>query len=125
MLELMLDSVVVLFMLLLRVGIPLLITIGVFKLIQRWQGHQQEDILQQIRAERAKVAQPVARREVPNTVVRRLRCWDVMRCPPPKRDNCPAYHHSYVPCWLAIRLSEGQLREECYACRFYDLRKTA
>jgi hypothetical protein len=55
----------------------------------------------------------------------RLHCWQVMVCPMDRRSVCPAYERSYLPCWLANQLAHGELKRECSACTFYDLRKTA
>jgi hypothetical protein len=53
------------------------------------------------------------------------RCWQVLACSMERRSTCPAYERMYLPCWLANQLAHGELKRECSACIFYDLRKAA
>lgn len=50
-------------------------------------------------------------------------CWDVKGCPPGRREECPAYRHPDLPCWVATMRTEGtyQLRPECLACPLFSL----
>ncbi len=49
----------------------------------------------------------------------RLQCWDVRRCDSSKRAQCAATRHPDLPCWLAIQVEGGKVRETCFTCAFY------
>lgn len=90
---------VVLAGLLLRLAIPIVITLLaayiLHKVDQRWQ------------EEAAQVP--------PAVVVQKIPCWNVKDCPAKLRANCPS-PTSAEPCWQVHRLSNGYLREECIQC---------
>lgn len=46
-------------------------------------------------------------------------CWDVMRCTPEMRLQCPVPQRAGVPCWLTKQLIEGQLPEKCLSCEVF------
>ncbi len=85
------DTIAVVGLLLVRLGIPLLISLGIgYWLVQldnRWRI--------------ADAGQ---------------RCWDVKKCPPEQRSRCTAYQHPDIPCWAIVRATEGQLRPQCVGC---------
>ncbi len=82
--------------LLLRFGIPILITaLAVYflrKLDTRWQKESE--------------AHPL---------VEKPECWEINKCPEDEREKCPGFL-SPLPCWQARRLPNGYLREECLTC---------
>jgi len=41
-------------------------------------------------------------------------CWEILHCPPEKREACPGYAHRDLPCWVAIGLGKGErISEVC------------
>ena len=96
------DTFVVVSMFLLRVGIPIALTIALGKWLEKKLAPRQER------------AAPRA-----NAKVIQLHCWDVRRCAPAVRAQCSAYQHPELPCWLAIQADGGRVRAECFACSFY------
>ncbi len=41
-------------------------------------------------------------------------CWEILHCPPDRREACPAYARRDVPSWVAIGLGKGgQTSEVC------------
>ena len=50
-----------------------------------------------------------------------VRCWELKRCALAKRDKCPAYDRTYLPCWLALKLTNGgRLEHACLECVLYQ-----
>jgi hypothetical protein len=92
--------------LLLRVGIPVLVTAMVFFLLrrldQRWQKEAQ--------------AIPVITSQRP--------CWKMKDCSEEKRKTCPAFAQTDVPCWQLFRTKNGLLKEDCLGCDVFRLAPT-
>ena len=116
-----LEPAVIVGMFLLRVGVPLGLTLGVAWALRRldakWQAeawaeweasHSQEEVIAE-----AKLLQPSEP------------CWSVKGCDEAARANCAAPKQPDIPCWLARRRSEGKLPAECYNCAQFSLRKIA
>lgn len=126
------DTIVFLFMLFLRIGLPLGITIGAGYLIQHWL--YRDIVLEAAEAaERGKIipferraigrGQPMVEDRMPVAP-----CWEVQNCPLDVRESCPAYPawlRSGRPCWMTFQLANGKLREECLNCTMYQLRPAA
>lgn len=50
-------------------------------------------------------------------------CWEILHCPPEKRQACPSYVHRDLPCWVAIGLGKGgQASEVCVNGTLLDAR---
>lgn len=50
-----------------------------------------------------------------------VRCWELKGCALAKRDKCPAYDQTYLPCWLSLKLANsGQLERACPDCVLYQ-----
>lgn len=102
------DIIVIAGMFLLRVGLPLLIVVGIGYLIQRWLEpkavQEQFEGMIQTAQENAVVgaaSQP---------------CWEVKNCSPELRAECPAFEQSDVPCWLARQIAGQPLPQGCTTC---------
>ncbi len=52
-------------------------------------------------------------------------CWSLKGCDETARANCAAPKQPSIPCWLARRRSEGKLPAECYNCARFSLRQIA
>ncbi len=83
---------------------------------------QAENAAGQSAAEKTFMQQPVS--EINNLLARAglsiheeavpKHCWEILHCPPDKREACPAYAHRDVPSWVAIGLGKGgQTSEVC------------
>ena len=98
----------ILFGLLLRFGVPLLLTglaaWGLRRLDHHWQ-------LQAEHSQPAPLGLGAAAAEV--------RCWETTDCPPEKRQACPAYAQPAVPCWQVFRQQTGQLAKACFGCEVF------
>lgn len=86
--------------LLLRLAIPIVLTILLIfflrKLDARWQ----------------KEAQTL------DLAIQKPECWKTNGCPPEQIANCIGAQ-SPLPCWQAFRLPNGYLQEECLTCKVF------
>lgn len=84
---------------LVRLAIPIAISILVFSLLRRldsrWQ--KQANVLPVL---------PVGQKP----------CWEVKNCSDEKRKDCAAAQHPDIPCWHTFRSKEGILRDACLNC---------
>jgi hypothetical protein len=91
--------------LLLRLGIPILLTVlaawGLHRLDQHWKRQ----------AEHTRPS-PIGLGAAPAEV----RCWEQADCPPEKREACPAYAQPSTPCWQLFRTTDGELAVGCLRC---------
>jgi hypothetical protein len=90
--------------LLLRLGLPLVVTAGAIWLLRRLDARWQAE------AEQTSTQVPVVPVE---------RCWEVKQCPPEKVVHCPAYLDQGAPCWQQLRDGSGHLQERCLACELF------
>jgi hypothetical protein len=86
-----------LFGLLLRLGLPIALTAGVFALLHRLDKRWREEAL----------ALPVVPAGKP--------CWEIRGCAEKKQD-CPAAAQSNTPCWQVFRTKDGVMKEACLGC---------
>lgn len=94
--------------LLLRLGIPLLVTALIVLWLRRLDAHWQAESRQ-------------ARVRVLNVdeIARCPRCWEVRNCSPERIADCPAAARPDVPCWQAFRGADGRLLEACLNCEVF------
>ncbi len=94
--------------LILRLGIPVALTVFVIwwfnRLDDRWQERAEK--------EQSKSAQAPAR---PGNTG----CWEARKCPPVRLATCPAYARRDTPCWQVFRDKDGLLKEACLSCRVF------
>ena len=88
---------------LLRIGIPVAVTILVIVLLRRLDQRWQKQSL----------ALPVVSADV-------RPCWEVKGCSAEKRKGCPAAAKPDVPCWQTFRSRTGTLREACLDCDVFQ-----
>jgi hypothetical protein len=112
---------VILGMFVLRLGVPLMITLGVGYLWRRLDAKWQAEAEAQQKADRA------PQKAVQSGVLDKLTqsCWSIKGCDEAVRANCAAFKQPDTPCWLARRRSEGGLPTECYSCEQFTLRQIA
>jgi hypothetical protein len=86
---------------LLRIGIPVALTAGLFYLLNRLDRRWQKEA-----------------KTFPAAVVGKP-CWEVKGCPPEKKKECPAFAQPKVPCWQVFRTKDGVLKESCLGCEIF------
>ena len=109
------ETAVIVGMFVLRLGVPLAITLsaGYFlrRLDAKWEASQsQEQVIAEAKRLQADMEQP---------------CWSLKGCDETARAQFAAPQQLDIPCWLARRRSEGRLPAECYNCAQFSLRKIA
>jgi hypothetical protein len=93
------DLMVIAYMFVLRIGVPILITL----MIGAWLKRLLEE-----------------REEKPETVPVVLKagqhCWDVTKTLDTEQAQAVAAQRPDLPCWLALQVSGAGLKENCYTC---------
>ena len=87
--------------LLLRLGLPILVTALVFALLHRLDKRWRDEAL----------ALPV--------VPMGKRCWEIKGCSEEQKKNCPAPAQPNVPCWQVFRAKDGTMKEACLGCDMF------
>lgn len=89
---------------LLRLGIPIGVTLGLSwalrRLDARWRREAADEQIQVLAA-----AGTLTKQE----------CWQIKGCPPAQQAQCRAYQSNGVPCWEVFR-ENGKLRKTCVGC---------
>jgi len=88
--------------LLVRLALPIAVTIVAIYLLRKLDLHWQEQ----------------AEHEANRPAAEKVPCWDLKNCPAEKRKTCPA-PASPQPCWQVNRLANGYLHEECLGCAIF------
>ena len=96
-------------MFVLRLGMPLLITLAVGYWLRRLDARWQAEA--QARREAAIQARQEASDEPKIELLGAIKtcCWEIKGCPETVYIQCPAYHHADLPCWMARFRAEGTI----------------
>jgi hypothetical protein len=106
---------------LLRLGVPLLITMlivwGLKSLDGRWQAE----------AEARQASAIVSAGEMQPAVFKAPQaaqspCWKLRNCSEARRTGCVACKEPSLPCWMARLRADGRLPSACYGCALFRLR---
>jgi hypothetical protein len=100
------STLIVFFGMLLRIGVPLGITILLVWWLRRLDARWQNESA----AELAKYALKKPRN---------AGCWKVNGCSPEKRAACKAFARPEIPCWQVFREENGKLLESCLSCQVF------
>ncbi len=95
------DLFVVGYMFVLRIGVPLLITL----MLGAWLKHFLE--------EREAKELPESR---PLTLAAQQHCWDIKQSAETEQARSAAAQRPDLPCWLALQVGGTGLKEMCYTC---------
>ena len=94
----------------LRIGVPLLITIligrGLRKLDAKWKEDGQKVRIQDL--------------SISDRTIDRMTCWEFFDCSEEKRKNCKMYDQTGVLCW-EICQKIGEEPSECLACKYKEV----
>ena len=117
-----LAAAVIVGMFLLRIGVPLTMTLAVAYFLRRLDARWQAEAWAEWEANQPQ-DQAIAEAKLLETDDEP--CWSLKGCDETARANCPACEQPKLPCWLTRRRSEGRLPAECYGCALFSLRKIA
>lgn len=98
------ETTIVIGLFALRIGVPLLVTLGIGHLISRAYSARQQASEQEVVCEGYELGP---------------HCWEIKNCDPAIREACPAYQRPQVPCWLALQVAGRELPEECFSCEIF------
>lgn len=109
---------------LLRIGVPLAITLGLgyvlIRLDERWKAEAQaEREAREEREERVPARRPTVLARQITPAVASPPCWQVKDCDPVQRITCPAWNRPELPCWLAHMKADGALPDRCPECTLF------
>jgi hypothetical protein len=83
---------------LLRIGIPVMATALIFFLLRRLDKRWKKEA------------------EAIPVIISKRPCSEIKGCSEEKRQSCPAFSQTGVPCWQVFRTKNGLLKEECLEC---------
>lgn len=99
------DVMVLGYMVVLRIGVPLLITVLLGKWLQRKLGQPEKGRMGAANGERY--------------------CWDLAKTPETLRAKAAATERLDLPCWLALQASGEGLIQDCFTCRNYKVQNAS
>jgi len=94
--------------LLLRFGLPILMTVLFIWFLRRLDERWQREGTQ---------SEAVRPGQIP--MFGDLRCWILNDCTPEQRQRCPAFIEAIRPCWQVHRHGNGNLKEGCLGCELF------
>jgi len=104
-------TIYVLFGFILRLGIPIGLTLALGWFLRRLDARWREEALQSKSvAYQLPLQKPVVR---PLSV----HCWQFFACPPELLVECPAYNDPDTPCWEIFR-QNGDISKRCQICAY-------
>jgi hypothetical protein len=101
-----------------RVGLPFVIVMGLSYLAYRWLGEGKDAGQVSVRpAQQPSIGGPAP---IARVIYAGAHCWDAKQCPADLKAACPAYAKPELPCWLAMQMKTGHLTANCSGCDFYE-----
>ena len=92
------------FGLLMRLALPIAVTLVAVYLLQKLDSHWQAQAEAELEAQAARIERP--------------ECWKIKNCPREQRQACPAFLTTKF-CWQVYRLPNGYLLEKCLTCEVF------
>lgn len=106
------NSLIVLGMFLLRIGVPVAITLAFGYWLEKKLRPPEQ-------SQENGTIQPEITPRTRSSKIIQLHCWDLKHCEGAKRAQCAASRHPDLPCWLALQVEGEKVREECFTCGLY------
>ncbi len=91
----------------LRFGLPVLLTVGMCRLLKTLDARWQME------------GQAYRNQTRMRSAAHLVHCWEVIGCREERRKSCPAYRHPEIPCWQHFRGAYGELRGSCIRCSVF------
>jgi len=102
-------------MFILRLGIPLILTLSVGYLLRRLDRNWEAEAT----ARRRALDAAMLAAHLPQIPTIDQPCWEVRSCLPEVRERCPADARPGVACWIARYQAEGKLPTACAGCAMF------
>jgi hypothetical protein len=93
------DALVIAYMFVLRIGVPILITLMIGAWLRRLLEEREE--------------KPA---EAPLALQAGQHCWDITHTPDSEEARAMSAQRPDLPCWLALQVSGAGLKEMCHTC---------
>lgn len=106
------EILAILGMFILRLGVPLILVLGVGYVLRRLDRNWEAEATARRRALDAEILAA----QLPQISMSDRPCWEVRSCPPRVRDGCPVHSRSGVACWIARYQAEGEMPAMCVGC---------
>jgi hypothetical protein len=106
------NSVFVLGMFVLRLGVPVAITLALGYWLEKWLQPPAEE-----KPEMRRRMDWVRRAK--STRITQLHCWDLAQGEAARSAESAAVRHPDLPCWLALQMEGYTVRPECFLCARY------
>jgi hypothetical protein len=113
------DSLVILGMFFLRIGVPVIVTLGIGMWLEKKLRPQETRQTQRAVRRGTIIPFPRVPQGASPTSAQFAHCWDVKQCDPAAREQCAAFKRPDLPCWLALQAAGGKVRAECADCELY------
>ncbi|MCB0154532.1 MAG: hypothetical protein KDF65_07030 [Anaerolineae bacterium] len=117
------QTIIIVGMFVVRLGVPLLITLAVGYWLRRLDEKWQAEALARQTAEAPAVVEPEPNFTLYKVIDRP--CWEVKGCPAALSQQCPAFEQPGRPCWQARYQAEGRLPATCYSCPIFARRSAS
>ena len=108
------ETLVVIGMFLLRLGVPLMVTLALGYLLRRLDARWEAESL----AQQEQEAVPV---ELKALKTAQQPCWEVKGCSEEQKAKCPACKFWDIPCWAARLRATGRLPANCHNCGLFSV----
>ncbi len=102
-------------MFILRLGVPLILTLGVGYLLRRLDRSWEAEATARRRALDAEILAA----HLPQISASEQPCWDLRSCPSQTQAGCAARSRPGVACWIARYQAEGKLPAACAGCTMF------
>jgi len=120
------DALVIAGMFILRLGVPLAITLAVGYLLLRLDRKWQAEAWAEWESNRLEGGEQVEQAAgAAPALVGKQPCWELKECSQAVHEQCPAFKRPNIPCWLARRRAEGRLPAACYDCELFSLKQVS
>ncbi len=98
------DFLVIAYMLVLRIGVPILLVLMVGLWLERW-------------LEEREVEAPL--HPIPHSIPVARHCWEMKRNRDTEQAKAVSAQRPDLPCWLALQVNGRGVKEMCYTCPIF------
>ena len=109
------EILAVLALMVVRLGVPLVIILALSYVAYRWIGEEKPS-----RTGATTSGATIGGAAALAQVLAGPHCWDAHGCTAEMKATCPAAARPELPCWLAIQMKTGHLKQNCFDCNFYE-----
>lgn len=127
------NVLLIILLFILRLGIPVLVTVAIAYGLHRLDAKWQAEAKAQTKSVVPQAPQPKPTRigngngagitiplRQPVAMAAGQPCWSLKGCSESMRANCAAFHQPTIPCWSARTNAEGRLPAGCKDCTLYQ-----